>query len=138
MHLNALGPVAALSAFLGIWLGHVSVRRIEFVSPSLWPPALLFISLGLALEFASAWASSLPLAAACGILGVTLLWDSLELVRQQRRVRKGHAPANSRNPRHARILAQFPAATARDVLKREPLGRPVSPSEAVSLLSERS
>lgn len=138
MDINALGPVAALSAFLGIWFGHVTVRKVEFISPSIWPPAILFVLLGLALEFASARLRSLPLAAACGILGITLLWGALELARQQRRVRKGHAPANPRNPRHARILTDYPAATSLDLLKRQPIGRPVCPSEAVDLVSHRS
>jgi hypothetical protein len=81
--------------------------------------------------------SSLGLSAACGILGTTLLWDALELRRQERRVRKGHAPANPRNPRHARILAESPAATTLNLLKREPLGRPVPPAQASELVSTR-
>jgi len=36
-----------------------------------------------------------------GILGITLLWDALELVRQAQRVKIGRAPANPANPRHA-------------------------------------
>ena len=138
MHLNPLGLAAGLSTFLGIWFGHVAVRRIEFASSSIWPPAFLFILLGLAFEFGSTQVQSLPLAAACGILGITFLWDALELARQQRRVRKGHAPANRRNPRHARILAESPAATCADLLKREPLGRPVPRSESVELVLRQS
>ena len=138
MHVNLLGPVTALAAFLGIWIGHVSVRRIEYLSPSLDVPAALFISFGLGLEFASTQVSSLGFSAACGILGTTLLWDALELRRQERRVRKGHAPANPRNPRHARILAESPAATTLNLLKREPLGRPVPPAQASELVPPRS
>jgi hypothetical protein len=47
--------------------------------------------------------------AVLGILGITLLWDALEMTRQQRRICKGHAHANPDNPRHARILEQYPA-----------------------------
>ena len=120
MPLNSAGLVAALCAFLGIWLGHVSVRKIESVSSALWMPAFLFAGAGLLLEFLSTRTSNLALSAGLGILGITLLWDSLELVRQQKRVQKGHAPANPRNPRHARILAEFPSATTANLLKREP------------------
>ncbi len=123
--MNTAGLVAALSAFLAIWLGHVSVRKIEWAAPSLWLPAALFTGLGIALEWLSLNATSLAVSTAAGIVGVSLLWDALELVRQQARVRKGHAPANPANPRHARMLAEplSQAITIR-LLKREPVGRP--------------
>ena len=54
------------------------------------------------------------------ILGITLLWDALEFTRQQKRVKKGHAPANPHNPRHAKILAEHPTATTLDLLKHLP------------------
>ncbi len=101
--MNLVGVVAAIAAFLGIWLGHVSVRKIEFVSPTLWVPATVFIAVGLILGGLSFAVRSLPASAACGIVGMTLLWDALELGRQQKRVRKGHSPANPANPRHAAL-----------------------------------
>ncbi len=118
--MNLIGLAAALATFIGVWLGHVSVRKIEFVSQTIWIPAALFGTVGLGLEVLALKTTSLPSSAALGILGITLLWDALEFGRQQRRVQKGHAPANPRNPRHARILAAFPAATTRDVVKRGP------------------
>jgi len=122
MDANLTGPASALCAFLGIWLGHVSVRRIEFHAASLRLPILLFIGAGLILEALSLLTSSRTLSAALGILGITLLWDALELTRQQRRVCIGHAPANPRNPRHARILEMYPSATTEDLLERRPEG----------------
>jgi hypothetical protein len=98
MHLNLTGLAAGLAAFLGIWIGHISVRVVERRSAS-----------------------------------ITAGWDALELFRQQRRVERGHAPANPLNPRHARILAECPAATTLDLLDRQPLGRPVAPDEARAL-----
>ncbi|MBM3146164.1 MAG: DUF4491 family protein [Chloroflexi bacterium] len=115
--MNTLGVIAAFSAFLGIWLGHVAVRKIEFLSPTLWLPAMFFSGLGITCEIFSLFTVHRPLSTFLGILGITLLWDALEFARQQRRVRKGHAPANPRNPRHASILAQHPAATTVDLLK---------------------
>jgi hypothetical protein len=65
---------------------------------------------------------SLYISGACGILGMTALFDALEFRRQFKRVKKGHAPANPNNPRHAPLLAEGQATTV-DLLKREPVGR---------------
>jgi hypothetical protein len=135
MHLNLTGLVAGLAAFLGIWFGHVAVREIERRSASIRLPATAFLLAGLLLEGGAVLASQPPLSAAMGILGITAAWDALEFSRQQRRVRRGHAPANPSNPRHARILAEYPAATPLDLLDRQPLGRPVTPQEALALVS---
>jgi len=132
--MNTTGIVAALAIFLGIWLGHVGVRKIEFISPTIWLPATLAALSGLMMLAASLFTAQPALSAACGILGITLLWDGFEFIRQQRRICKGHAPANPHNPRHARILAQHPAATPLDLPKRDPVGRPVGPEEAIQLI----
>ncbi len=116
-----------MSAFLGIWLGHVAVRKIEFASPTIWLPTLIFAALGILLEYYSLIAESRLSQTALGIIGMTLLWDALEFTRQQRRVRKGRAPANPNNPRHARLLADPAAnATTVDLLKRDPSGARIS------------
>ena len=136
MEINLIGLTAALAAFLGIWLGHVAVRIIESKAKTLWPPIIIAITLGLALETFSLITSHQLLSTACGILGITVLWDALEFVRQERRVKKGHAPANPSNPRHARILAEYPEATTLDLLKRAPVGRQVTSDEAIRLITE--
>lgn len=121
MSLNFTGLIAALTAFLGIWFGHVSVRKIEAISPTLWFPTVLFATMGLLAETLSVTLAATSLKVIFGILGITLLWDALEVIRQEKRVRKGHAPANPLNPRHARILAEPGShATPTDLLKREP------------------
>lgn len=123
MEINALGLTAALAAFLSIWFGHVAVRKIEFASPTIWIPTILFTALGLVTEYWSLITDNLSLSTALGILGITLLFDAFELTRQQKRIIKGHAPANPNNPRHARILAEPNShATTIDLLKREPRG----------------
>lgn len=129
MHLNWIGLTAALATFFGIWFGHVAVRKIEFVAPNVWLPALISWAGGIGLEAASFAVDSRAVSASLGILGVTLLWDGLEFWRQEKRVKEGHAPANPHNPRHARILAQYPAATTFDWLDRVPIGRRLSPEE---------
>ena len=120
MELNLTGLIAAISAFLGIWLGHVSVRVIERSAKRLWQPIVIALTLGFALEICSLFTDHWLLNTALGILGITILWDALEFVRQEKRVTKGHAPANPSNPRHAQILTNYPAATTLYLLKREP------------------
>ncbi len=120
--MNLAGLIAALTAFLSIWFGHVAVRKIEAVSPMLWVPSAVFTLAGISLEYFSLLAFNFLLSTPLGILGITLLFDAFELTRQQNRIIKGHAPANPNNPRHARLMRQYPSATALDPLKREPLG----------------
>ena len=133
MSINLIGVAVALATFFGIWLGHVSVRKIERETVNLWKPTLIALALGVGLEAVSFLTSSLALSAMCGILGVTLLWDSFEFYRQQKRVKNGHAPANPNNPRHAKILAEYPNATTFDWLARDPCGSAYSPAELASM-----
>lgn len=133
MEINIIGFAAALATFLGVWLGHVSVRKIERETINLWIPALIALAFGIGFEIVSFLIPSPPLSAMCGILGVTLLWDSFEFYRQQKRIKHGHAPANPNNPRHARILAEYPNATPFDWLDRDPRGSVYSPAELTSM-----
>jgi hypothetical protein len=122
MTLNWIGVAAALATFFGVWIGHVLVRRVEYRAPDLRVPLLGAIIIGLALEVAALSSSSLYVSGVCGILGMTALFDALEFRRQFKRVKKGHAPANPNNPRHAAVLAEGVATTS-DALKREPTGQ---------------
>jgi hypothetical protein len=134
MELNWLGPASAAATFFGVWIGHVSVRKIEREVERIWIPSTLALLLGIGLLTASFLTSNLILSTICGILAVTLLWDALELaVRQPARVKHGHAPANPNNPRHAKILTNYPEATAIDLLDRDPRGFPYSNEELASL-----
>jgi hypothetical protein len=133
MEINFIGLSSAAATFLGVWIGHVSVRRIEREVERIWIPSALALILGIGLELASLWTASRAVSAFFGILGVTLLWDSLEFHRQQNRIREGHAPANPRNPRHACILATHPTATTIDWLDRDPRGLPLSSDELLAI-----
>jgi hypothetical protein len=111
----------AAATFLGIWWGHVGVRWLEAHSADVRPPMIGLIGLGVALNGYSLLAPSLTVGGVCSIIGITLMWDGFELYRQQKRVIKGHAPANPANPRHAAYLAAPNSrATTSDLLKREP------------------
>ena len=134
MEINLIGIASAAATFFAVWLGHVSVRKIEREVERIWIPAALALVLGIALELVSLRTDNMIASMICGILGVTLLWDSLELaVRQPRRVEEGHAPANPNNPRHARILATHPQATTLDLLERDPRGYPYSADELLAI-----
>ena len=124
--MNWLGLIAAATAFLSIWVGHVAVRKIEAASRTIWIPTLAAIVLGVLLEYLSLIVDNLLLKTAFGITGITLLWDALEFTRQQNRVKHGHAPANPNNPRHARILKEHPSAATVDLLNREPTGSQIT------------
>jgi len=133
--MNFIGLLAALTAFFSIWFGHVAVRKIESVSPTIWLPTLIFLALGLIVKILSLSMVNRLWSVAFGILGITLLFEALELRRQQKRVKKGHAPANPNNPRHAKILAEHSSATILDLLKRDPIGHVISSDESTHLLS---
>ncbi len=136
--MNYIGLAAALSAFLSIWMGHVLVRKIEFVAPSIRTPALGFLAGGVIVDLLSTQIHVLSLSVTLGIFGTVLLWDALEFVRQERRVRKGHAPANPVNPRHAAFLAEAgSAATVSDLLKREPVLSAIPSENSRSLTAGR-
>lgn len=123
--MNTIGVVAALTAFFSIWFGHVAVRKVEFISPTIWLPTIVFAALGLIVEYLSLSIINRPLSTALGILGITLLFDAVEVTRQQNRIKKGHAPANPHNLRHVKILSDSKFhATTLDLLKREPTGAP--------------
>ena len=130
MEINSLGFIAAITAFLTIWFGHVAVRKIEFISPTIWLPTIVFAAFGIATELLSLSTANRPLSTALGILGTTLLFDAFELTRQQKRIIKGHAPANHNNPRHVRFLAEPNShVTTLDLLKREPTGKLVNANQ---------
>lgn len=129
MSLNWIGVIAAVSTFIGVWIGHVSVRKIEYISPNVWLPSGMALFLGLLLELGALVSENLYISAALGIFGITVLWDALEFWRQHQRVRKGHAPANPDNPRHARMLQTSEIPTTIDLLDRNPTGRKLSVEE---------
>ncbi len=131
MTLSWIGLVAALATLLGIWIGHVTVRKVEYRAAHLGVPMFSAILIGLVLEGAALSSASLYISGACGILGMTALFDALEFRRQFKRVKKGHAPANPNNPRHAPWLAAGKATTVA-VLMREPVGQVVNLAGQVS------
>jgi len=135
--MNTLGLTASLTAFFSVWLGHMGIRKIEFISPTIWIPTTIFATVGLLVEFLSLSMVNRAWSVALGILGITLLFDALEFTRQQNRIKKGHAPANPNNPRHVLFLADSNLqATTLDLLKRDPMGTPVNAAQCIKLMTE--
>jgi hypothetical protein len=129
MELNLTGLSAALATFFGIWGGHVAVRKFEANLTDLRPAMGICVLLGFGMWTGALLSDSMPVSAGLGILGMTLLWDAFEFYRQEKRIKTGHAPANPNNPRHKRILAEYPSATTTDWLDRHPRGAAYLPGE---------
>lgn len=112
--LQFAGPVLALVTFLTIWWGHVLVRIVHYHFGTRPAPAILLA--GLLLLLGSTQTASDLLSALLGIVGLTLVWDTFELHRQEMRVRQGHAPLNPRVHRRAAglLAANLAEQTAGD------------------------
>jgi hypothetical protein len=133
--INPIGIITAITTLLSIWFGHVMVRKLESRLERIVPAVILCILLGLLFEICALLVDSNRFSAIFGILGITFLWDALEFYRQQKRVIKGHAPANPNNPRHKHFLSQYPSATNVNLTDREPRGYPYTDEEINSILN---
>lgn len=100
MTMQWTGVVLALITFGTIAFGHVAVRRANYLYGTKPVPYVLFA--GLAFLFLSLRMHDDLASAALGIVGMTTLWDSFELMRQEERIRRGHAPSNPKRPVEAR------------------------------------
>ncbi len=96
MTLQWAGLVLAVLTFGTIGLGHVAVRKLNYQYGT--KPAPVFLVLGLGLLVLSLVTKANLTSAALGIVGMTTLWDAVELIRQEERIRRGHAPANPNRP----------------------------------------
>jgi hypothetical protein len=138
MTINTIGLFVAITTIITIWFGHVMVRKLEARLSKIIPAILICILLGLVFIFGSLLLENNSISAISGIIGITFLWDALEIKRQQKRVKMGHAPANPKNPRHFKILSKSSTATPVDILVREPRGKPYSQVELTAMLREES
>ncbi len=112
-----MGLFLATTLLIGIWSGHILVRKIEFSAFDLRVPIVAFCTIGIILVTLSLVNRSNLLSGVFGILGIIFFWNGIESHHQENRVKRGHAPANPLNPRHQRILMNFPSATTVNLLK---------------------
>jgi len=90
--MNFSGTLIAVVAILGIGLGHVWVRTLEYYAGKrIWPVSLM---IGLSLVGASLMVSSDLFSALLAIPGAIFIYAVKEFFEQERRVLKGHAPKN--------------------------------------------
>jgi hypothetical protein len=98
--MNISGTLIAVVAILGIGLGHIWVRTLEYYAGKrIWPFSLV---IGLVLVGASLAVSSDFFSALLAIPGAIFIYAVKEFFEQERRVLRGHAP---RNPKR-----QYPKA----------------------------
>jgi len=113
------GLILGVTVIAGIWGGHVLVRRVEYYSVDLRMPVTFFFITGIGLAGLSVLSKPDWLSGILGIMGIILFWNGIETRHQEKRVKKGYAPANPANPRHQQILQEFPNATTEVLLKHD-------------------
>ena len=92
MSLEWTGVVLSLTTVATIGLGHTLVRKLNYRFGT--KPVPLFILAGISILVLSLRMPTVLWAGVLGIVGITTLWDGIELIRQEKRVLKGHAPKN--------------------------------------------
>ena len=92
MTLEWTGVVLSITTVVTIGIGHVAVRKLNYLYGIKPVPAAALV--GLVVMVGSLFAESTMLSGVLGIVGITTMWDAIELVRQEKRVQKGHAPRN--------------------------------------------
>jgi hypothetical protein len=100
MTLQWAGLVLAVLTLATIGLGHVAVRELNYRYGT--KPMPVFLLFGLGFLGVSLLVTGNLASAALGILGITTLWDAVEFIRQEERIRRGHAPANPDRPAEPR------------------------------------
>lgn len=78
------GPILALTTFATIGIGHVLVRRLHARFGT--RPAIPFFILGSAVLILSTLMVKNVTSAVLGIIGITLVWDGIEIYRQEKRM----------------------------------------------------
>lgn len=92
MTLQWTGVILAITTITTIGAGHVLVRKLNYIFGT--KPAPFFFSGGIIIAIGSLLTTNNTLSATLGIIAITTLWDGVEILRQEKRVLKGHAPKN--------------------------------------------
>lgn len=80
------GLVLALTTFITIAAGHVLVRRLHALFGT--RPAIPFFILGSLILIFSLFNTLNLVSAVLGITGITLVWDGIEIYRQEKRMQR--------------------------------------------------
>ena len=80
------GPILAMTTFATIGIGHVLVRRLHARYGT--RPAIPFFVLGGLVLLSSIFILTNLISAILGITGITLVWDGIEIFRQEKRMQR--------------------------------------------------
>jgi len=94
MSVQWAGIILAFVTFVTIGIGHVLVRRLHARYGT--RPALPLFGLGMLVILLSLAARSDLLSAILGLTAITLLWDGLEMYRQEKRMQRDSSPTVNR------------------------------------------
>ncbi len=95
MTLQWAGPILAFITFAAIGIGHVLVRRLH-ARFGTRPGVPLFLA-GILLMAGSALAAEDLLSGALGMIAVTVIWDGIEIFRQEKRYQRDRLQKEARN-----------------------------------------
>ena len=93
---NYVGPILMLVVFITIGIGHISVRYLNYHYGT--KPGIPLLALGFGLLAYTLYIPSDLWSSVVGIIGMTVVWDGVEIFKQEKRIIKGHAPENPKRP----------------------------------------
>lgn len=96
MSIEWAGPIFAVTTIVTIAAGHHLVRKLNYYFGT--RPAMPLFLLGAAVFGASFVVQNDILSGVLGIVGLTTVVDGLEVIKQEKRVARGHAPMNPKRP----------------------------------------
>ncbi|HBS12268.1 MAG TPA: hypothetical protein DEO36_06975 [Flavobacteriaceae bacterium] len=93
---NYVGPILAVTVFVTIGIGHVAVRYLNYHLGT--KPGIPLFIIGFSLLIYTMYVPSDLWSSVVGIIGMTTVWDGIEMYRQEKRIINGHAPENPKRP----------------------------------------
>ncbi|MBN2526013.1 MAG: DUF4491 family protein [Deltaproteobacteria bacterium] len=96
MMLQWAGPVFALTTVATIAVGHHLVRKLNYHFGT--RPAIPLFVLGAGIFAGSFFSDTDMVSGVLGIVGLTTIVDGVEILKQEKRIAKGHAPMNPNRP----------------------------------------
>ena len=90
------GPIFAVTTVVTIAVGHHLVRKLNYHLGT--RPAIPLFILGAAIFACSFIVESNIGSGVLGIVGLTTIVDGIEVIKQEKRIARGHAPMNPKRP----------------------------------------
>jgi len=96
MNFESAGPIFAVTTVVTIAVGHHLVRKLNYHLGT--RPAVPLFVLGALIFAASFLVANQIGSGVLGIVGLTTIVDGVEIIRQEKRIARGHAPMNPERP----------------------------------------